>query len=132
VKTLPSHCYSIRTRKQPGQKQQQQQQQQQPKSATEHIKIEREKGGLGIINIKDLNASQINNLRKYFYEKDAQHQMFKVICNTDEDMTPLNLFCEELEHNLENNKQELITTWKQKKLHGTHAHQLDQEFISRV
>jgi hypothetical protein len=103
-----------------------------PKSATECIKIEPEKGGLGIINIKDLHATQINNLRKYFYEKREQHQMFKVICNIDEDITPLNLFHEELEHIPESNKQEFITTWKQKKLHGTHAHQLDQEHINKV
>jgi hypothetical protein len=103
-----------------------------PKSTPERVEIEPEKGGLGIVNIRDLHASQINNLRKYFYEKSAQHQMFKVICNTDEDITPLSLFREELEHNTENNKQELITTWKQKKLHGTHAHQLDQEFISKM
>jgi hypothetical protein len=37
-----------------------------PKSATERIEIEPEKGELGIINIKDLHATQINNLRKYF------------------------------------------------------------------
>jgi hypothetical protein len=58
-----------------------------PKSATEHIEIELEKGGLAIINIKDLHATQINNLRKYFYEKREQHEMFKVICNIDEDIT---------------------------------------------
>jgi hypothetical protein len=87
-----------------------------PKSATERIEIEPQKGGLGIINIKDLHATQINNLRKYFYEKREQHQMFKVICNIDEDITPLNLFREELEHTPENNKQELITTWKRKKI----------------
>jgi hypothetical protein len=103
-----------------------------PKSATEHIKTEPEKGGLGIINIRDLHATKINNLREYFYEKREQHQMFKVICNTDEDITPLNLFHEELEHIPESNQQELITTWKQKKLHGTCAHQLDQEHISKV
>jgi hypothetical protein len=97
-----------------------------PKSATERIKIDPEKGGLGIINIEDFRASQINSLRKYFYGKSAHHQMFKVICYIDEDITPLNLFREELEHNPESNKQEFITTWKQKSLHGTHARQLDQ------
>jgi hypothetical protein len=102
------------------------------KLATERIEIEPEKGGLDIINIKDLHATQINNLRKYFYEKREQHQMFKVICNIDENITSLNLFHEELEHIPENNKQELIITWKQKKLHGTQAHQLDQEHISGV
>jgi hypothetical protein len=98
-----------------------------PKSVTDRVEIEPEKGGLGIINIKDLHATQINNLRKYFYEKSAHHQMFKVICNIGEDTTPLNL-----DHIPESNKQELITTWKQKKLHGTHAHQLDQEHVSKV
>jgi hypothetical protein len=48
-------------------------------------------------------------ISKYFYEKREQHQMFKVICNTDEDITPLSLFYEELEHIPESNKQELIT-----------------------
>jgi hypothetical protein len=101
-----------------------------PKLATERIEIGPEKGGLDI-NIKDLHATQINNLRKYFYEKREKHQMFEVICNIDEDITPLNLFHEEMEHIPESNKQ-LITTWKQKKLHGTHAHQLDQEHVSKM
>jgi hypothetical protein len=39
------------------------------KLAPERIETEPEKGGLGIVNIKDLHATQINNLRKCFYEK---------------------------------------------------------------
>jgi hypothetical protein len=89
-----------------------------PKSAPDRVETEPEKGGLGIVNIKDLHATQINNLRKYFYEKREQHQIFKVICIIDEDTTPLSLFHEELDHIPESNKQELNsnletkeTTW---------------------
>jgi hypothetical protein len=49
-----------------------------PKWVTEHIETEPEQGGLGIVNIKDLHATQINNLRKYFYEKGSNIRCSKL------------------------------------------------------
>jgi hypothetical protein len=49
-----------------------------PKWVTESIEIEPEKGGLGIINIKDLHATQINNFRKYLYEKGSNIRCSKL------------------------------------------------------
>ena len=103
-----------------------------PKGAVERMELPPEEGGLGIIHIKELHENQINSLKIYFHNKSEEHQMFKIICKMDKNITPLNLLTGPTEQVGADVKTTLIRSWKQKELHGTHINQLSAKDIDKV
>lgn len=94
-----------------------------PKSCTERITLSRKEGGRGLVDIKVLHNTQIENLRKYFRNKITP--LHRAILIADKQYTPLNLNKYSTGDNAEENrctnpKQEKKDTWAGKALHGTH------------
>lgn len=103
-----------------------------PKSAKERITIPRKEGGRGLIDLNHLHQKQIYILRTFFINKKASSLLHKIICEIDNNYTPLNLTDTELISidTLKYN-QEKQNTWQQKELHGRHVHDLNQSHIDR-
>ncbi|CAH1100923.1 unnamed protein product, partial [Psylliodes chrysocephalus] len=99
-----------------------------PNSAIERISLPIDVGGVGILDIHRLHQSQIKALRQYFHEKSTNHALFRAVCQADTKSTPLKL--SDIEYDPEDNRfstQSQIQRWKQKELHGSHAHHLLHE-----
>ena len=102
-----------------------------PKAAVERVSLPTELGGMGILHLKNLYTSQIASLRHYFHSKSQISTLFNVICKADTNATPLQLSNQEFQV-LEISPQDQISNWKQKELHGTHPHVLEQEVIDKT
>ncbi|KAL1447878.1 hypothetical protein WDU94_005658 [Cyamophila willieti] len=92
-----------------------------PKSSRERFTLPRKQGGRGIIDITCLHTKQINNMRKYFYEKRTESSLLRAITKADQNYTPLNLAQYESTRTsteiTNRNLQEKIEKWKTKSLH---------------
>ncbi|XP_064074799.1 uncharacterized protein LOC135194103 [Vanessa tameamea] len=103
-----------------------------PKSAIERMTIKREKGGRGLVDLKILLESQINNMRIFFYNK-TESSIHKAVVEIDDKMTPLNLKQTHVTYKLQNiSEKEKLDSWRQKQLHGRHIKDLEQQHIDSV
>ncbi|XP_053691501.1 uncharacterized protein LOC128740015 [Sabethes cyaneus] len=104
-----------------------------PKSATERITLPRSKRGIGVIDIQALCASQIQQLRRYFVESQSRHEIYRTVCEADHGFSAMHLAQHDYQLNcVLKTDEEKIATWKQKELHGTHPHQLEQPHIDKA
>lgn len=103
-----------------------------PKSAVERTTIPRNEGGRGLVDIINIHSEQKKGLRKYFHTKQSESIMHKAIVKADKNHTPLNLSrtLEAQETNTQN-KQEKLSAWAQKTIHGRHYHELEQPHIDK-
>lgn len=62
-----------------------------PKSAVERVYIPRKEGGLGLVNLHNMNNRQIKAMRTYFLKKARNSVLHNLICSSDDKYTPLNL-----------------------------------------
>jgi hypothetical protein len=87
-----------------------------PKSAVGRITIPQHLGGLGIINIKQLNNKEIEKLRDYFKRK-SEIPIFNAVCTIDKNYTQLKLSC--MKRRLDTpTTEDYIQNWKQKNFMG--------------
>ncbi|XP_055527339.1 uncharacterized protein LOC129719956 [Wyeomyia smithii] len=100
-----------------------------PKSATERVTLPR----IGVTDIQALCVSQIQQLRQYFRESQNRHYIYRTVCRADHGFSALHLAQEEYQLNCDlKTVEEKVASWKQKELHGTHPHQLEQAQIDKV
>lgn len=101
-----------------------------PKSAIERCSLPNEFGGRGLLDIPNLQYSQIMMLRNYFREQIETSDLFRTVCLADRNYTPLNLRTEEFQIP-ENvfSRDQLLATWKAKTFHGVHPCQMYQPHI---
>lgn len=101
-----------------------------PKSSVERMYIPRKEGGLGFVNLSDMNQRQIISMRSYFMRRAHSSNLHNAICATDDRYTPLNL-----KHDYEisnTTTQERKETWRKKALHGRHPTSMDSENVDKV
>lgn len=104
-----------------------------PKSSIERVTLPRAVGGRGVTDIQALCVSQIQQLRAYFVESQNRHEMYRTVCEADHGYSALHLAQEDYQLNCDiKTVDEMIVTWKQKELHGTHPHQLELEHIDKA
>lgn len=97
-------------------------------SAIERFHLPRKKGGRGVIDIKNLHNRQIENLRKFFYQKAHQSPMHHII--TLVDRSPLYLTDNDLIPRIETDE-EKIARWRNKAVHGVYRKQIEQDNIDK-
>lgn len=100
-----------------------------PRSAVERVILPRELGGVGILNIAELQEKQICNLRDYFINSN-NCETISAIVKSDINYTPLNL--SNLQHDTPSNvktKEQLLDTWKNKEIHGKHPNGMFKDEI---
>lgn len=90
-----------------------------PNSCIERVTISRKEGGRGLIDLQTLHNTQIENLRKYFKNRDTL--LHQAITKADKQYTPLNLQQNDTQKNTHaNTTQHKKETWARKPLHGNH------------
>jgi hypothetical protein len=97
-----------------------------PRSAVERLYLPRQKGGRGLIDIKNLCKKQIQNLRSYFFTKQTESSLHKAIIKNDKKHIPLDLGQEDKDIQIVTNE-DRENTWKHKQIHGFHYSSLHQE-----
>ena len=106
-----------------------------PKAALERTVIQRSDGGRGILDIARMQDQQIIGINRYMQKKKDKNPIIKAIVRSDEKLTPVNLSAAteaEVEERIRIRKEERITAWKTKVLHGRfykelHAEEVDKE-----
>ena len=96
-----------------------------PRSCVQRLTLAREHGGRGLIDILNLHAKQITNLRAYFHTKSETSTLYKTITQNDTKLTPLNL--NDLNTQLterQTDRQTKLQDWMNKSLHGRHLQDL--------
>ncbi|KAL1447680.1 hypothetical protein WDU94_000543, partial [Cyamophila willieti] len=99
-----------------------------PRSAIERISLPRNQGGRGIVAIKDLHKKQIHNLSQYFSKRAETSELHDAIRTSDDNYTPcrLNQPTERPE------REDRITPWQAKPLHGKYPHILNDTSINKI
>lgn len=100
-----------------------------PNSCKERLTIDRKEGGRGFIDIHILHATQIENLRNYFHNK--QTTLHRAVVKADNKYTPLNLSQPKLEQQRIQTQQEKMEQWAQKTLHGKHLYIMSNEHVNK-
>lgn len=101
-------------------------------SAIERFTLDRQEGGRGFIDIKNMNYQQVDNLRKYFIEKAETSLIHKAIVHTDTSGTPLQFTRQDYDPTANITTANMkIENWKMKTLHGKHQQQLAQTYIDK-
>lgn len=95
-----------------------------PNSSMERFYLPRKCGGRGLVNLESQMITQINNLKRYFYEKSSNSPLHKAISESDRKFSPLDLRNNKINH-IPTNK-ERIENWGGKILHGKYANQLSK------
>lgn len=101
-----------------------------PRSSIERFHLPRNKGGRGIIDIRNIYYQQIDNLRDFFRMKAQTSHIHKAVNHTDDRITPLNLISNQ--NDTEDKvvaDNEKINAWKSKELHGRYIHTAYSEHI---
>ena len=102
-----------------------------PRSAVERMTLPRNRGGRGIVDLKNLHKKQIIALRQYFESK-RQSVLHMAVSIADKNYTPLNMSNTDIDTIL---KEKLVddivkeTAWAEKALHGRHFYQIHQSHI---
>lgn len=93
-----------------------------PKSAIERLYLPRKEGGRGLVDIKNICYSQVNNMRNYFQQRAQESVLHKIVCEADNGLSGIQLEDED--------RIELTTvtmrkeSWKRKEMHGRFANDL--------
>lgn len=102
-------------------------------SAVQRFTLKRKLGGRGLIDIKNLHYTQIDNLRTYFLTKANESTLHKAIANLPRPGTPLQLNNSQYNPKLKIlSDEQKLENWKGKALHGKYPHQLEQDHIDRT
>ena len=100
-----------------------------PKSAIERFALDREYGGRGIIDLRQLHRKQIMNLREYFLKKQITSRLHAAVVRADVNLTPVNLGGDISGIQQLGTQEDLKNNWKRKVLHGRHPHDLGQDHV---
>lgn len=100
-----------------------------PRASKHRFMLPRHLGGRGILNIHNVCATEIKNLRTYFHNH--TENLHRAIVNTDDNYTPLNLKSTTIQPEYQNVKDEL-KNWAQKELHGRFYNDLQREEVNRA
>ncbi|XP_055842668.1 uncharacterized protein LOC129909621 [Episyrphus balteatus] len=96
-----------------------------PGAAKERLCLSRTEGGQGVIDIHNLHHKQVENLRRYFYERADIDNRYEILVHVDRNYTPLNLNVIEFQPISQiRNSTDVIDLWKQKPIHGKYPHYL--------
>ena len=82
------------------------------------------------MSIVQLHWKQIQDLREHFHSKQDNH-MYEILCTADANLTPLKLKNQELETTSQSMEEKLLS-WKQKSLHGSYPHQLEDTNVDSI